>query len=51
MMRNSHLTGLFLFLCQIVQEEINQDGIDFCIGMSADDFPTNHLDGPDAAAA
>jgi hypothetical protein len=50
MMRN-HISLLPLFLLRkIVQEEIDENGIDFRVGLELYDFATEELDGPYAAA-
>lgn len=36
-------------LHRIVQEEINQNGVYFCVGMLLQDFPPQQLDTPDTA--
>lgn len=51
MMWDSRFPGLFLFLGQIIQEEINENSIDLCIRMRADNFPAEHFNSPDAATA
>lgn len=44
------LAFFFSFFCQIVQEKIDQDSINFRIGMLFHDLPLNQLDCPDTAA-
>ena len=51
MMRNSTLTLRLQLLHRIVQEEINQDGIDFRSRMQTHDLAPDELDAPDTAAA
>lgn len=49
-MRDGRLTSLFLFLGQIVQEEVDQDGINFGTWIVPCNLSADHFHGPDAAA-
>lgn len=49
-MRNRLLAGRFSFLSQIVQEEIDQNGVHRSLGVLLDDLPANELDTPDTVA-
>jgi len=51
MVRYGRFTSLLLLLGQIIQEEVDQDGIDLGTGIRSDDFSSDHLDSPDTAAA
>lgn len=42
----------FPFFCEVVEEEIDQHGVDIgCFWMVLEDLATNEFDGPDAAAS
>lgn len=49
MMRNCFLALGFHFLHEVVQKEVNQNGIDFNIWMVPFDLPSDQLDTPNAA--
>ena len=48
-MRYSFDPFLFSFFRQIVEEEVDKDGIDFGIGLEQKNLATKELDGPDTA--
>ena len=51
MVRYGRFTSLLLLLGQIIQEEVDQDGIDLGTRIRSDDLSSDHLNSPDTAAA
>lgn len=41
---------LLSFLCQVVEEEVDEDGIDLDVGLEQQDLATKEFNSPDAAA-
>ena len=44
-------TFVLVFLHRIIQEEVNQNGINHCLGMLPNYLPSNELDRPYATAS
>jgi hypothetical protein len=40
----------FLFLSQVVQKEVYQNGVDLCVWFDLEDFSSKKLDTPDTAS-
>lgn len=50
MRRNGFDLCFLSFLGEVIQEEVEEDSVDFDVGVEVDDFSAEQLDGPDAAA-
>jgi len=49
-MRNRFFARALFLLCQVVEEEVDQDGVDLYVWLEFDDLATDLLDGPYAAS-
>jgi hypothetical protein len=49
-MWNRFFAGLLLLFCQVVEEEVDQDCVDFGFWLQLDDLASKLLNGPDTAS-
>lgn len=49
-MRYSFGPFLLSFFCQVIEEEVNKDGVDFGVGLEQKNLTAKELNRPDAAA-
>ena len=49
-MRNRFFARALFLLCQVVKEEVDQDGVDLYVWLEFDNLATDLLDGPYAAS-
>lgn len=50
MVRQGLIASFLFLLGQVVQEEVEQNGVDPCIGLNLEDLPPEQLNRPYAAA-